>query len=350
MSREKSNSILKSISVMFVCITLIFAMCACGNSASEEPEEPQQEIAEEQTEQADAQEEKKAEPLDPENMPVVNAGDTAAEKSIYKDSNGDMAYIPADFTVSAAEGEQTISKGLVVIGPDDSEYVWIPITQTHFARQDYGSYYFSGGFSEYYDETDLDTYRDMLENSKRHGGFYIGRYEASEGEEGLPASRRVTAEEPGHIMVRFSPQDATEACQELYDDNDTVEGFFPWGITWDTTLQWLIDSGSLSSDKVTDDCSSWGNYSNDYFSPGVSGTTTGAFEETKVNNIYDLAGNNWEWTQERAGGDSYVMRGGGYNIMGGECTGYDFPVTIRDPLPGNDHHPNVAFRIALFLK
>jgi formylglycine-generating enzyme required for sulfatase activity len=38
----------------------------------------------------------------------------------------------------------------------------------------------------------------------------------------------------------------------------------------------------------------------------------------KANNIYDLAGNNWEWTQERCG-SNYVMRSGGYNLMGVAC-------------------------------
>jgi hypothetical protein len=50
--------------------------------------------------------------------------------------------------------------------------------------------------------------------------------------------------------------------------------------------------------------------------------------------IYDLAGNNWEWTQERFG-SNYVMRGGGYNLMGGACRGGDYPAALRDPLPGN---------------
>lgn len=74
------------------------------------------------------------------------------------------------------------------------------------------------------------------------------------------------------------------------------------------------------------------------------------WEEAKANNIYDLAGNNWEWTQERHGSGSYVMRGGGYNLMGGSCPGYAYPAALRDPLPGNGRHLNVVFRIALFVR
>lgn len=145
------------------------------------------------------------------------------------------------------------------------------------------------------------------------------------------------------------PQDTTVVCQNLYADNDTVQGFFPWGINYDTTLQWLIDSGCKTEEEVTRDSSSWGNYSNDTFSENAAEQFTGQWEEAKANNIYDLAGNNWEWTQERYGSDSYVMRGGGYNLMGGSCPGSQYPAALRDPLPGNDHHPNVTFRAALYL-
>ena len=44
-----------------------------------------------------------------------------------------------------------------------------------------------------------------------------------------------------------------------------------------------------------------------------------------------------------------VVRSGGYNLMGGACPGSRYPAAIRDPLPGNNHHPNVCFRAALFL-
>ena len=97
------------------------------------------------------------------------------------------------------------------------------------------------------------------------------------------------------------------------------------------------------------DSTAWGNYSNDAFSNGARGNLTGVWEEAKSNNIYDLAGNNWELTQERCG-SNYVMRGGGYNLMGGACRGSDYPAALRDPLPGNNHHPNVCFRIGLFVK
>ena len=271
------------------------------------------------------------------------------EAWIYTDKNGDTAVIPADFAVSEKEDEQTINTGLVVIATDGSEYVWIPTTVTALSQREFNSYFFGGSLSEYRDETELDTYRAMAASVEQYGGFYLGRYEASRGDDGLPVSKPVTEENPGRIYVQYSPQDATVACENLYADNPTVQGFFPWGANWDTALQWLIDSGCLKEEDVTSDSTAWGNYSDDTFSEGARGNYTGVWEEAKTNNIYDLAGNNWEWTQERCG-SNYVMRGGGYNLMGGSCPGSFYPAAIRDPLPGNNHHPNVTFRAALYIK
>lgn len=289
-------------------------------------------------------------------MPSIGAGEKASKKSKYTDKNGDIAIIPAEFTVSAKEDEQTINSGLVIIGPDGSEFVWIPTTETRLAVRDFGSYVSWGAnFSGYYDETDLEPYKKMVESTELYGGFYMGRYEASYGggdnlSDYVPASKRILDSSKGRIWVRFSPQDATVACQNLYADNKSVQGFFPWGINYDTALQWIIDSGCKTEKEVTKDSTSWGNYSNDKFSPNADGNTTGKWEETKANNIYDLAGNNWEWTQEHYGSGDYVMRGGGYNLMGGTCRGSDYPAALRDPLPGNGRHPNVVFRVALFVK
>lgn len=272
----------------------------------------------------------------------------------YVDEHGDVAYIPSQFSVSANADERTIGTGLVVIGSDGSEFVWVPTAQTALQVREFGSYFSGGSISDYWDETSLPQYQAMVQSVARYGGFFMGRYEASYGsgsslDDYVPASKRVTPNEPGRIWVQFSPQDATVACQNLYRDNPTVEGFFPWGANWDTVLQWLIDSGCKSREEVVSNSTSWGNYSDDTFSPGANGQYTGMYEEAKANNIYDLAGNNWEWTQERCGGSNYVMRGGGYNLMGGACSGSRYPAALRDPLPGNNHHPNVCFRVALFL-
>ena len=277
----------------------------------------------------------------------------------YQDLNGNIAYIPKDFKVSSKNDEQIINTGLVVIGPDGSEFVWVPTTTTKFERVNFApsgiwnsNYELSDTKSNYayYDETDSIEYINMQNSVEKYGGFYIGRYETSKSDmDSVPSVKKITTSDNGRIWVNISPQDMKIVCNNVYHDNDTVEGFLPYGINFDTTLQWLVDSGAKTEEDIRVDSTNWGNYSNNTFTGNVTSGTTGMFLETKANNIYDLAGNYWEWTQERYG-ESYVMRSGGYNIMGGECTGSAFPAANRDPLPGNNHHPNVSFRVALYLK
>ena len=188
--------------------------------------------------------------------PPIEAGIVATEKRIWVDGNGDRAVIPTGFMVSGKEDEQTISQGLVVIGPDGSEFVWIPTTVTPLAVREFGSYFSGGSISSYYDETDSPVYQEMIASVEQYGGFYIGRYEASQGQNNFPASKRVSDSEPGRIWVQFSPQDTVIACENLYADNDTVQGFFPWGIEQGTRSHrnWQavhIDAGhSFTSTRV----------------------------------------------------------------------------------------------------
>ena len=280
--------------------------------------------------------------------------ESGSRVTVFVDGNGEKAYIPAHFKVSARADERTIRTGLVVIGPDGSEFVWVPTARGALKTRDFGRYFSGGSFAVCRDDTGSSAYRAMSESVAVYGGFYMGRYEASFGGGGsladyVPASKPVTDRRPGRIWVRFSPQNAAAVCGNLYRDNPTVRGFLPWGANWDATLLWLISSGGKSFQEVAGDSTSWGNYSNDAFSRNARANFTGAFEKAKANNIYDLAGNNWEWTQERGGGSKYVMRGGGSSLMGGACPGDRFPVAIRDPLPGNSRHPNVCFRVALYL-
>ena len=277
----------------------------------------------------------------------------------YEDQNGDTAYIPKDFQVSAKPDEQTINTGLVVIGPDGSEFVWIPTTTTRLMHRNFApsgiwnsSYALSDTPSSnaYYDETDSVEYINMKNSVEKYGGFYIGRYETSKSDkDNIPAVKKVTTTSGGRIWTNISPEDMMTVSNNMYAGNDTVRGFLSYGANFDTVLQWLVDSSAKTEADIRIDSTSWGNYSNNTFTGNVKSGTTGMFEETKANNIYDLAGNYWEWTAERYG-DSYVMRSGGYNLMGGACTGSDFPAANRDPLPGNNHHPNVSFRIGLYLK
>ena len=84
-----------------------------------------------------------------------------------------------------------------------------------------------------------------------------------------------------------------------------------WGLQWDATCNWLDNSGFSITDSST-----WGNHSNNTADGHGSKQNTGFSESWKANNIYDFAGNCYEYTQE-AGNPGYrAYRGGSSNDYG----------------------------------
>lgn len=92
------------------------------------------------------------------------------------------------------------------------------------------------------------------------------------------------------------------------------------------TLQWFRESGAKTDEDIYNSAS-WGNHKDSegftYYT-NVAGSTgsktqnsgksipTGSTERNKANNIYDMAGNQWEWTLE-GGNDRRSSRGGYYD-------------------------------------
>ena len=97
-----------------------------------------------------------------------------------------------------------------------------------------------------------------------------------------------------------------------------------WGCQWDVTCNFIANKGDKKS--ITNS-SSWGNYYNTSVKAD-DGTTeikasktssvlnTGITTFTMANNIYDLAGNCEEWTQEAYGTVYRALRGGNYSEYG----------------------------------
>ena len=73
--------------------------------------------------------------------------------------------------------------------------------------------------------------------------------------------------------------------------------------------------------------------------------TTGATEATKLQNIYDIAGNVWEWTLERTSNtvNPCAYRGGNFDVDGS-----NYPVSHRsqDPITGSGGY--VGFRVSIY--
>ena len=184
----------------------------------------------------------------------------------------------------------------------------------------------------------VDEYKAMIESVSKYGGFYIGRYE-------LSGTVTEPTEIPGKTLTKTDWYNLYNACRSSkLQASDKVKTQMIWGCQWDVTMNWLISSGAKTSDEVNKDSSTWGNYNNynaaNNYTEGTAGyeknagspQNTGSSENWKANNIYDLAGNVWEWTQEASGDVSRAIFGGCYRNDGSSS-----PVSSRsETYPGSD--------------
>ena len=116
-------------------------------------------------------------------------------------------------------------------------------------------------------------------------------------------------------------------CKSL-NASEKVETRMIWGCQWDVTCDFIANKGEQKSIRYS---SSWGNYS-DSTTPANTGNyekkikkNTGSNEYWKANNIYDLAGNCFEWTQEVYSTVSRAYRGS--NCL---SSGSIYPASDRD--------------------
>jgi len=281
-------------------------------------------------------------------MISVNAGDTAPSDSnaVYTSGNY-TAVIPAGFTVSATES--SIENGLVVTDgtTNQNEWVWIPVSSSDLAKMytedttgwnmlgtsvntklktkelttqntfklgsrelprtnpgttadpyyrepdvlslydTYPTYLDQAGFKNIEDmATKLkDDYKDMIDSVRENGGFYIGRYEIGKN----TSDNNKPQVKAGAVMNNANWYNLYSACKSF--SSGKVEARMIWGCQWDQVCRFI---STLGDNKVSslDDSTSYGNYS------GSTDYKTGTRNNCITNNIYDLAGNCWEWTQE----------------------------------------------------
>ena len=135
---------------------------------------------------------------------------------------------------------------------------------------------------------------DYTESVNNNGGFYIGRYEASDNGGNVAVKKDVTP------WNNINYTTALGNAQNMYSSfsGKNFESSLLTGSAWDRTLGWLEETGAATSDEIAVDSKTWGNYDDDNFSNTTGLANTGAFNETQKNHIYDLAGNLAEWTSE----------------------------------------------------
>ena len=325
-------------------------------------------------------------------------------------SDGIQVPVPTGYTASSASDENSVKGGFVIYEGTEAvtdsnkwdaqcnrnQYVWIPIAnvsdmywRNQTTGKKYGTWYnFSKSATTYakganrsyepqttqYDkqstyltqylngmtredflmEMEID-FDKMLNSVATYGGFYIGRYQAGDLAQATPVIKRMNTDivsQTWYTMWKKSPRISTGGANV----------HMIWGIQWDETLKWLIDTGEKTYAEVGKDSTSWGNYQNNsftYYTNTSKSTATksaysykripsGAYEGANANNVFDLAGNVWDWTLESNGsgtGDYRYLRGGSYYYYGNDC-----PAVHRDGYYPYGSYDNVGLRCTLYIK
>ncbi len=198
-------------------------------------------------------------------------------------------------------------------------------------------------------------YLEIMESIKKYGGFYIGRYETG----GLSSIAVINK-----MNTDIGSQDwytMYKKCLALKGNNNNIITMMITGSLWDKTLDWIVSSGATNSEGtvltyqlVGSDSTTFGNYQNSTFNyiakdaemPTATETKAisagiripaGSSEYTKINNIYDMAGNVDDWTTEAYSTTSRVMRGACYSGYYGN----EYPMAYRsngyNPIGRVDH-------------
>lgn len=239
----------------------------------------------------------------------------------------------------------------------------------------------------------------MLKSVYENGGFWLGRYEAgittnrtAEGAATVaPLSKAGTVENAVYPYTYVTCSQAQTLANMLTTDNYTSSLMF--GVQWDLVLKHIeVKEVAKGTELATiqsalrSDSKDWGNYYNasftinrgkyaDYKSYRLSTTwtpynqttsnnfvnsnsvkqvqsngngillTTGASDDCQKMNIYDLAGNVWEWTLEYTS-DTFTpcaIRGGSYGYSGSYG-----PASSRYGSDTANSYGNVGFRESLY--
>ena len=279
-------------------------------------------------------------------------------------------------------------------------------TKTYRGSTSYSDTWYADDKNEgWLSETEYKTLKNsMLKSVYENGGFYVGRYEAGIETTGTNRTSNTDKNSDGkYIMPSIAPVTKADAYPYTYVtrtqaqnlasnvNSGTKTSSLMFGVQWDLVLAFMSkDTAKITStDVLTKDSTTIGNYYNSTFdldrgkyaqfgqlgntwknfdsaldSIVVSNETTGKMkkteqnsyqngillttggtEQSKVMNIYDIAGNVWEWTLEKTSItiNPCAYRGGSYSYAGSNG-----PAAYRNYTSTDGSYDSVGFRVSLF--
>lgn len=318
-------------------------------------------------------------------LTIAEAG-THLEEHEYTDISGEKITIPAGFAVSQVEGENTVAEGLVIIDKSGNEFVWVPVNQENFAtefvrREGYRNKELQAlvsdcgeanaeGINVKIEESNItkEESKKLYQSIYTNEGFYIGRYETGKDNNGnvvvqkdvnvynnVPWSKNGQMDETSEEVsdkIEETKEGAVELARAFARKNEyrTVTSTLCYSVQWDAVMSWIDPEYKTGNCDINTsfvaNSTGRGNYNEDINTNEWKGNIalTGASKNYKVNNIYDLAGNVYEWTMESFFTVNRIIRGGYYENS--DCSG---PASCRGSNYPYTNSPNVGFRIALYI-
>ena len=143
--------------------------------------------------------------------------------------------------------------------------------------------YIEGSTGDLYQKT----FNNMVEAVEKNKGFYISRYEVGNLNNAIRNNEKVVSKANEEDINNESWVALYKVLKEIYDRNDITTEMI-WGCQWDAVLVWIANNSNISN--YVYNSQDVGNYYNKL-------EKTGSSSNYSLKNIYDLAGNAYEWTQ-----------------------------------------------------